>query len=81
MPEHELHPDGIQNFIVAFTKSCAKDFMNSQPDSEMHKQTEDLLQTDYFERITGIDGTELLARLQEEYDKKRRMKRRKKACR
>lgn len=81
MPAHDLHPVGIQNFIEAFVRSCIKDILNSPPESVQRKQTEELLQTAYFERITDIDGTQLLARLQEEYDKReaQKKKRRNKA--
>lgn len=76
MPEHDLHPVGIQNFIEAFVRSCIKDILNSPPESVQRKQTEELLKTAYFERITDIDGTQLLTRLQEEYDKRQQKKKR-----
>jgi hypothetical protein len=77
----ELRPGGIQNFIAAFVRSCAKDIVNAPPDNTERKHTEKLLQSAYFERITGLDGELLLAKFREEAEKRQQKKRRKNACR
>lgn len=78
---NDLRPGGIQNFIAAFVRSCAKDIVNAPPDNTERKHTEELLQSAYFERITGLDGELLLAKFREEAEKRQQKKRRKKACR
>ena len=78
---NDLRPGGIQNFIAAFVRSCAKDIVNAPPDNTERKHTEKLLQSAYFERITGLDGELLLAKFREEAEKRQQKKRRKNACR
>ena len=73
----DLRPRGIQNFIAAFVRSCAKDIVNAPPDNTERKHTEKLLQSAYFERITGLDGELLLTKFREEAEKRQQKKRRK----
>ena len=63
VPQRCYHPKGIQNLIEAFAKSVSRDIVSLPLDSTERQQSIKLLQSGYFEDLTGIDGNYLLERL------------------
>lgn len=74
MAQTEYHPQGIENLIAAFAKSVCKDVVTLPPESAERKHAEKLLQSAYFEKLTGIEGKYLLKRLRAEYEERKHRK-------
>jgi len=61
---------GAINLAEAIVDRAVKDFMNSKPGSKEREEIEEFFLSDYFELITGANGSAFLKKLQDEYNKK-----------
>ena len=67
-----LNDQGAINLVEAIVDRTVKDFMATTPGSDSRKFIEFEILSPHFEALTGLKGSELLKKLNEEYDKKRK---------
>lgn len=61
---------GAIKLVEAIVDMAAHDFMATTPGSDARKEIEDFFLSDHFVALTGGDGSSVLRKLNEKYDKK-----------
>ena len=65
-----IHEQGAINLVEGIVDRAVKDFMVTTPDSEARKEVERFFLSDYFEALTGLNGSEFLEQLRKRYNEK-----------
>lgn len=72
-----IHPKGAEYLVRAIVGQARRDYLDSKPESESRKEVERFFLSGYFEVLTGLEGRNVLKRLQAEYDEMQRKGRKK----
>lgn len=69
MSTKTINDQGAINLIEGIVEQTVKDFMNTTPGSDARKKIEMEITSGHFASLTGLNGSELLERLREKYNK------------
>ena len=65
-----IDQDGAQTLVQEMVRAASWDVMHSPPGSRVRLDAEIFFRSDWFEKLTGLNGKQILQELQAEYDKK-----------
>lgn len=69
-PLTQIHDDGFVNLVKAIVSQASRDVLDYSPGTCLRRDAEEFLASNYFRDLTGLDGFEILCKLQDQYDKK-----------
>lgn len=69
-----VHPDGYSALVCAIVQRAKNDVLKFKPGTPLREDAERFFLSDYFQKITGMDGEPILKRLIAEYNRKHRKK-------
>ena len=72
MSSRTIHEQGAIKLVQAIVERAVKDYMVTKPGSYERKEVEDFFLSDYFEALTGSDGSVMLEQLQNRYNEKQK---------
>lgn len=67
-----INEQGAINLVEGIVDRAVKDFMVTTPDSEARKEVGRFFLSDYFEALTGLNGSEFLEQLRKRYNEKKK---------
>lgn len=73
-----INEQGAINLVQAIVDRAVNDFMVTKPGSDARKEIENFFLSDYFESLTGSDGSVMLKQLQKRYNEKQKKARKEK---
>ena len=72
----DINEDGGGYLVGAIVKQASRDYVKLPVSSAQHISAKNFFCSDYFERLTGLDGGEMLAKLEEERRERHRNRKR-----
>ena len=69
-PLTDINEEGFVNLVKAIVAQASRDVLDYSPATSLRRGAEEFLASEYFHSLTGLDGFEILCKLQDEYDKK-----------
>ena len=72
-----MSSEGFFHLVSAIVSQAKADVLLNSPESFVRQDAERFFLSDYFETLTGLDGFEILCKLQDIYEEKQRKKKEK----
>lgn len=68
----DMHPDGYDALVQGIVRQAREDILRYSPNNSIRQDAEDFLLSEWFERLTNLDGFEILYKLTEIYKERLR---------